>query len=205
MILEQNIIKVDCSLKEVDMSEGSFDIAEIERRMQGAVASLKQEFSGLRTGRASASLLDPIMVNAYGSMMPLSQVGTVSVPEPRMISVQVWDKSMVAAAEKAIRDSDLGLNPVVDGQVLRLPIPELNEERRQELTKVASKYAEQAKVAVRNVRRDGMEQLKKMEKDGDIGKDEHHGISGNVQDLTDKYVKQLDEVLAQKEAEIMQV
>ena len=187
------------------MSEGNFELSEIERRMQGAVASLKQEFSGLRTGRASASLLDPIMVNAYGSMMPLSQVGTVSVPEPRVISVQVWDKSMVQAVEKAIRDSDLGLNPVVDGQLLRLPIPELNEERRQELTKIAAKYAEQARVAVRNVRRDGMDQLKKMEKDGDIGKDEHHSFSGKVQDLTDKYIKDLDEVLSLKEDEIMQI
>ncbi len=187
------------------MTEQTFELSEIERRMQGAVASLKQEFSGLRTGRASASLLDPIMVNAYGSMMPLSQVGTVSVPEPRIISVQVWDKTMVAAVEKAIRDSDLGLNPVVDGQLLRLPIPELNEERRQELTKIAAKYAEQARVAVRNVRRDGMDQLKKLEKDGEISKDDHHSISGKVQDLTDQYIKELDEVLSTKEAEIMQV
>ncbi len=187
------------------MSEGNFDLAEIQRRMQGAVASLKHEFSGLRTGRANAALLDPVQVNAYGAMMPLTQVGTVSVPEPRMISVQIWDKGLVAAAEKAIRDSDLGLNPVVDGQTLRLPIPELNEERRQELVKVASKYAEQAKVAARNVRRDGMDQLKNMEKAGDISKDEHHTLSAKVQEATDKIIKELDAVLAHKEAEIMQV
>ncbi len=187
------------------MSEGNFDLGEIERRMQGAVASLKHEFSGLRTGRANAALLDPIQVNAYGAMMPLTQVGTVSVPEPRMISVQIWDKGLVAAAEKAIRESDLGLNPVVDGQTLRLPIPELNEERRQELVKVASKYAEQAKVAVRNVRRDGMDQLKNLEKSGDISKDEHHSHSGKVQEATDKIIKELDAVFTQKEAEILQV
>ena len=184
------------------MSEGSFDLAEIERRMQGAVTALKQDFSGLRTGRASATLLDPIQVNAYGSMMPLVQVGTVSVPEPRIISVQIWDKGLVTAVEKAIRESDLGLNPVVDGQTLRLPIPELNEERRKELAKTAAKYAEQARVAVRNVRRDGMDQLKSLEKDGDIGKDEHHSLSGKVQDLTDKVIKDLDAVLVQKEQEV---
>lgn len=182
-----------------------FELDEIERRMRGALASLKHEFSGLRTGRASASLLDPITVSAYGSPMPLTQVATVNVPEARMITVQVWDKSQVAAVDKAIRESDLGLNPVVEGQVLRLPIPELNEERRQELAKVAHKYAEQGRIAVRNVRRDGMEHLKKAEKDGDIGKDEHHTLATKVQDLTDKVIKELDEALATKEAEIMQV
>jgi len=183
----------------------SFDLDEIERRMRGALAALKHEFSGLRTGRASASLLDPIMVMAYGNPMPLTQVATVNVPEPRMITVQVWDKSQVNAVDKAIRESDLGLNPVMEGQLLRLPIPELNEERRQELAKVAHKYAEQARVAVRNVRRDGMELLKRAEKDGDMGKDEHHSLATKVQDLTDKIIKEVDESLATKEAEIMQV
>lgn len=182
-----------------------FELDEIERRMRGALASLKHEFSGLRTGRASASLLDPITVSAYGSPMPLTQVASVNVPEARMITVQVWDKSQVAAVDKAIRESDLGLNPVVEGQVLRLPIPELNEERRQELAKVAHKYAEQGRIAVRNVRRDGMEHLKKAEKDGDIGKDEHHTLATKVQDLTDKVIKEIDEALGTKEAEIMQV
>jgi ribosome recycling factor len=166
---------------------------------------LKQEFGGMRTGRASASLLDPITVNAYGTRMPLTQVATVSVPEPRMISVQVWDKSNVSAVEKAIRESDLGLNPVVDGTSLRLPIPEMNEERRKEMAKVCAKYAEQARVAVRNVRRDGMEQLKKQDKDGEIGKDEHHALAEEVQALTDKYIAEIDAALSEKEKEIMQV
>jgi ribosome recycling factor len=183
----------------------SFDLKEIERRMRGAVIVLKQEFGGLRTGRASASLLDPIMVNAYGSPMPLNQLATINVPEPRLITVQVWDRSQIGAVDRAIRESDLGLNPVVEGQLLRLPIPELNEERRQELAKVAHKYAEQARVAVRNVRRDGMEHLKRAEKDGDMGKDEHHSLSTKVQELTDKIVNEIDETLASKEAEIMQV
>lgn len=183
----------------------SFDLNEIERRMRGALSALKHEFSGLRTGRASASLLDPIMVMAYGNPMPLNQVATVNVPEPRLITVQVWDKSQVNAVDKAIRESDLGLNPVMEGQLLRLPIPELNEERRQELAKVAHKYAEQARVAVRNVRRDGMEHLKRAEKDGDMGKDEHHSLATKVQELTDKIIKEVDEALAAKEAEIMQV
>ncbi len=182
-----------------------FDLGDIERRMRGAFNVLKQEFSGLRTGRASANLLDPIMVSAYGNPMPLNQVATVNVPESRMITVQVWDKSQVGAVEKAIRESDLGLNPVIEGQLLRLPIPELNEERRQELAKVAHKYAEQGRVAVRNVRRDGMEHLKKAEKDGDMGKDEHHALATKVQELTDKIIKEIDEALATKEAEIMQV
>lgn len=187
------------------MSDSGFDLNDIERRMHGAVKVLKQEFGGLRTGRASASLLDPIMVSAYGSPMPLNQVATVSVPEPRMISVLVWDKGQVGAVEKAIRESDLGLNPIVDGQTLRLPIPELNEERRQEIAKVAAKYTEQARVAVRNVRRDGMETLKRFEKDGDMGEDEHHVLAAKVQEVTDKAIKEIDEALSGKETEIMQV
>ena len=187
------------------MSGGSFDLKDLEKRMQGALSVLKQEFGGLRTGRASASLLDPITVSAYGSKMPLNQVATVSVPEPRMISVSVWDKSHVAAVEKAIRDSDLGLNPVVDGTTLRLPIPELNQERRQELSKIAAKYAEQARVSVRNVRRDGMDTLKRLEKDHEIGEDEHHSHSAKVQELTDKVIKDIDSALSAKESEIMQV
>lgn len=185
--------------------QDGFDKKALERRMQGAISVLKQEFGGLRTGRASASLLDPVTVNAYGSRVPLNQVATVSVPEPRMISVQVWDKSQVSAVEKAIRESDLGLNPVVDGTMLRLPIPEMNEERRKEMAKVCAKYAEQARVAVRNVRRDGMEQLKKQERDGEIGKDEHHTLADDVQALTDKYIAEIDAALAEKEKEIMQV
>lgn len=182
-----------------------FDLDEIQRRMRGALNVLKQEFSGLRTGRASASLLDPIMVTAYGNAMPLNQVATVNVPESRMITVQVWDKTQVSAVEKAIRESDLGLNPVIEGQLLRLPIPELNQERRQEIAKVAHKYTEQARVAVRNVRRDGMEHLKKAEKDGEMGKDEHHSLATKVQELTDMVIKEIDDALATKEAEVMQV
>jgi ribosome recycling factor len=189
--------------REGDMA--SFDLKEIERRMRGAVTVLKQEFGGLRTGRASASLLDPIMVMAYGNPMPLNQLANVSVPESRLITVQVWDKTQVGAVERAIRESDLGLNPVTDGQLLRLPIPELNEERRHEIAKVAHKYAEHARVAVRNVRRDGMEHLKKAEKDHEMGKDEHHTLSTKVQELTDKFIKEIDEALASKEAEILQV
>jgi ribosome recycling factor len=173
--------------------------------MDGAVEALKREFGGLRTGRASASLLEPIMVEAYGSSMPMPQVGTISVPEPRMITVQVWDRSLVQATEKAIRESDLGLNPATDGQLIRVPIPPLNEERRQELTRVAGKYAEQARVAVRNVRRDGMDRLKKLEKDGEISQDEHKRLSERIQEMTDGHIKKVDEMLAAKEAEIMQV
>lgn len=182
-----------------------FDLNEIERRMRGAITVLKQEFGGLRTGRASGSMLDPIMVNAYGSATPLNQLASVNVPEARLITIQVWDKSLVGAVERAIRESDLGLNPVVEGQLLRLPIPELNAERRQDLAKVAHKYAEQGRVAVRNVRRDGMEHLKRMEKNGEIGKDEHHVFATKVQELTDRIIKEIDEALAAKEAEITQV
>jgi ribosome recycling factor len=187
------------------MSAQTFDLKEIDKRMKGAVASLKHEFAGLRTGRANASLLDPVTVNAYGSKMPLNQVATVSAPEPRMIVVQVWDRGQVSHVEKAIREADLGLNPVVEGQTLRIPIPELNQERRQELAKLASKYAEHARVAVRNVRRDGMELLKKLEKDGKMSEDESRGQSQKVQDLTDKTIKEVDTLLSVKEQEIMQV
>ena len=181
------------------------DLADINRRMEGALNSLKGDLAGLRTGRASASILDPIMVEAYGQMMPMNQVGTVSVPEPRMISVQIWDKSMVGAAEKAIRESDLGLNPVTDGTNLRIPLPELNEERRKELAKVAHQYAEQARVAIRHVRRDGMDVLKKAEKDGDTGQDEARALSDKVQKATDDTITEVDNLVAAKEAEIMQV
>ena len=187
------------------MSVEGVDLDDLKRRMQGALSVLKTDFSGLRTGRASASMLDPISVDAYGQSMPLSQVGTVSVPEPRMVAIQVWDKSMVAAVEKAIRESNLGLNPVVDGQLLRLPIPELNQERRQELIKVAHKYAEQAKVAIRHVRRDGMDDVKKAEKDGDISQDDSRVASDEVQKLTDGMIGEVDAMLAKKEAEISQV
>jgi ribosome recycling factor len=178
---------------------------ELRRRMDGALDALRREFGGLRTGRASAHLLDPVVVKAYGGEMPLSQVGTVNVPEPRMITVQVWDRSLVSAVEKAIRDANLGVNPQTDGQLVRVPIPELSRERRQELTKLAHKYAEQGRVAVRNVRRDGMETLKKLEKDGKISEDDHRRQSDEVQKLTDDHIKKVDEALAQKEKEILQV
>lgn len=182
-----------------------FDINDLKRRMQGAVNVLKTEFAGLRTGRASASLLDPVTVSAYGSQMPLNQVATISVPEARMIAVNVWDRSNVQAVDRAIRESDLGLNPVVEGQTLRIPIPELNAERRQELVKVAHKYAEQARVAVRNVRRDGMEHLKRLEKNNEIGQDEQHSLAEQVQKLTDQMIGEVDETLSVKEQEITQV
>ena len=180
-------------------------LEDFRRRMDGAIEALRKEFGGLRTGRASASLLDPVQVSAYGNNMPLNQVGTVSVPEPRMISVQVWDKSMVGAVEKAIRDSGLGLNPAADGSTVRVPLPELSQERRQELTKVAHKYAEHGRVAVRNVRRDGMDFLKKQEKDHKITEDEHKKLADLMQKLTDEHVKKVDETLAIKEREILQV
>ena len=181
------------------------DLSDIKRRMDGALEALRKELTGLRTGRASASLLEPVMVDAYGSSMPLTQVGTISVPEARMVTVQVWDRGLTGAVEKAIRDSGLGLNPASDGQVIRVPIPALSEERRVELTKVAGKYTEQARVAVRNVRRDGMEMLKRMEKDGEISKDEHHDWGVEIQNMTDAHIKVIDETLAQKEQEILQV
>jgi ribosome recycling factor len=178
---------------------------DIERRMDGALEALRREFAGLRTGRASAGLLEPIAVHAYGTTMPLNQVGSINVPEPRMITVQVWDRSLVGAVDKAIRESGLGLNPATEGQLIRVPIPQLSEERRVELSRIAGKYGEQARVAVRNVRRDGMEQLKRMEKDGEISQDEHHQWADEIQRLTDAHIKRIDEALHQKEAEIMQV
>ena len=188
------------------MAAGNFDIKEIEKRMKGAVSSLKSEFGGLRTGRASTTLLDPLMVNtSYGAKMPINQVASVNAPEPRLITVQVWDKSNLHAVDKAIRESDLGLNPVVDGLTLRLPIPELNQERRQELVKIARKYTEQARVAARNVRKDGMDQIKKLEKDGKISEDDSGSLHTKVQDLTDRTIKEIDGLLAGKEHEIMQV
>ena len=183
----------------------NFDLEDLKRRMNGALEDLRKEFGGLRTGRASPNLLDPITVTAYGSAMPITQVANVSVPESRMISVQVWDKANVGAVEKAIRASDLGLNPIVDGQTVRVPIPELTEERRRDLGKVAAKYAEGHRIAVRNVRRDGMERLKSMEKASEISKDEQHRLGESVQGLTDEMISKIDEVLATKEKEIMQV
>jgi ribosome recycling factor len=183
----------------------TLDIDDAERRMRGALAALKQEFGGLRTGRASAALLDPIMVDAYGQSMPINQVGTVNAPEPRLITVQVWDKGMVSAVDKAIRTSGLGLNPNVDGTLIRLPIPELNQERRAELSKIAAKYSEQARIAVRNVRRDAMDELKRLEKDGHMSQDDHKTWSEKVQKLTDKIIGEIDAALAHKEGEIMQV
>lgn len=181
------------------------DFADLKRRMQGALSVLKTELSGLRTGRASANLLDPISVSAYGSHMPISQVGTVSVPEPRMLSVQVWDQSLVGAVERAIRDANLGLNPMKEGSMLRIPIPELNAQRRQEMIKVGHKYAEQARIAVRHVRRDGMDTLKKLEKDGSVGKDQIGVYSDQIQKMTDQFIKEVDDMIATKEQEISQV
>jgi ribosome recycling factor len=183
----------------------AFDIKALEKRMDGAVASLKTEFSGLRTGRASVHLLDTVTVSAYGSAMPLNQVASVSAPEARMLAVSVWDKSMVGAVDKAIREANLGLNPVVDGQTLRLPIPPLSEERRKDLVKLAGKFAEAAKIAVRNVRRDGNDQLKAAEKKGDINEDGLKSKTTDVQKLTDKVIASIDEALKVKEQEIMQV
>jgi ribosome recycling factor len=178
---------------------------EMLRRMKGAVATLKGEFGGLRTGRASPALLDPVSVEAYGNRMQVTQLGNISTPEPRLLTVQVWDRSMVKAVDKAIRDAGLGLNPQVDGQLLRIPIPELNEERRKELVKLAHKYAEQARISVRGVRRDGMEILKKLEKDHKIGQDEHHKLGEELQKLTDANIKEIDAAVQGKEQEIMQV
>ncbi|MBT6033775.1 MAG: ribosome recycling factor [Kordiimonadaceae bacterium] len=181
------------------------DLSDIKRRMNGALEKLKSEFVGLRTGRASVNLLDPVMVDAYGAQMPINQVGTVSTPEARLISVHIWDKGLVSSVEKAIRNSGIGLNPIVDGDTLRIPIPELNEERRLELTKLARNYSELSKIAVRNVRRDGMETIKHMEKDGDISQDDQKILGTDIQELTDEAVKSIDEVTAAKEIEIMQV
>jgi len=183
------------------MSE-DIDIDAIEKRMNGAVSAMKSEFQALRTGRASASLLDKIMINAYGAMTPLNQCAGINVPEPRMITVTVWDKTLIDSVDKAIRESNIGINPVGDGMMLRLPIPELNEERRVELTKVAGGYAENARIAVRNVRRDGMDQVKKSD---DLSEDDQKIWSDEIQELTNKSIKKIDEVLEQKQAEIMQV
>ena len=180
------------------------DIGDLERRMDGAMASLRQEFASLRTGRASASMVEPIMVDAYGAMTPINQVGTVNVPEPRMVTINIWDKALVSKAEKAIRESGLGINPVIDGTIIRLPIPELNEERRRELSKVAAQYSENARIAIRNVRRDGMDQLKKM-KAGGMSEDEHKIWSDEVQELTDAHIAKIDAALETKQEEIMQV
>jgi ribosome recycling factor len=183
----------------------AYDLADLKTRMQKSISSLRDELSGLRTGRASASLLEPVSVEAYGSRMPLNQVATVTVPEPRMLSVQVWDRGMANAVEKAIRDSGLGLNPMGEGQIIRVPLPELNEQRRKELSKVAHSYAEAARVAVRHIRRDGMDALKKAEKDGDMAQDDARVQSDLVQKATDAAVTEIDQVVAAKEAEIMQV
>jgi ribosome recycling factor len=180
------------------------DTDDLQRRMDGAMNSLKAEFASLRTGRASASMVEPIQVDAYGSMTPINQIGTVNVPEPRMIAINIWDKALVSKAERAIRDSGLGINPVVDGTIIRLPIPELNEERRRDLTRVASQYAEHARVAIRNVRRDGMDQLKRA-KTGGMSEDDVKLWSDEVQELTDKYIALIDRTLEAKQAEIMQV
>lgn len=180
------------------------DTDNIEKRMEGAMASLRTEFASLRTGRASASMLEPVQVDAYGQMTPINQVGTVNVPEPRMVTINVWDKSLVGKVEKAIRESGLGINPQLNGTIIMLPIPELNEERRKELTKVASQYAEHARVAVRNVRRDGMDRIKKAKADG-LSEDDQKFWEAAVQELTDKYIKLVDEALEHKQAEIMQV
>lgn len=180
-------------------------VRDLKRRMEGALEVLRREFAGLRTGRASVSLLDPVMVEAYGSRMPVNQVGSVSAPEARLLTVQVWDRSLVNAVEKAIRNADLGLNPQSDGQTVRVPIPQLDEERRVEITRIAGKYAEQAKIAIRNVRRDGNDRLKRLERDGEISQDELHQRTGAIQELTDAEIDCVDELLDIKQTEIMQV
>jgi ribosome recycling factor len=182
----------------------AYDKADIQRRMQGAVEALKHDLGGLRTGRASTALLDPIQVDVYGSHMPLNQVATVSAPEPRLLSVQVWDRSNINAVEKAIRSAGLGINPITDGQNIRLPIPDLTEERRKELAKLSHQYAEKAKIAVRNVRRDGMDALKTDEKKKEIAEDEHKRLDAEVQKMTDETIKEIDSVVAAKEKEILQ-
>ncbi|MEM6901715.1 MAG: ribosome recycling factor [Pseudomonadota bacterium] len=183
----------------------AIDKKDLQRRMDGALDNFGKELAGLRTGRASTSLLEPVTVEAYGSKMPLNQVGTVSVPEPRLLTVQVWDGGMTKAVEKAIRDAGLGLNPQAEGTMIRVPIPDLNEERRQELVKVAGKYAEQARISVRNVRRDGMDALKRLEKDSEISQDERKSLSDDIQSLTDQFIKKIDDALADKESEITTV
>jgi ribosome recycling factor len=180
-------------------------LKDIQRRMDGALEALRKEFGGLRTGRASASLLEPVTVDAYGSTVPLNQIANINVPEARLITVNVWDRGMVKAVDKAIREAGLGLNPQTEGQTIRVPIPDLNEERRRELTKVAAKYAEATRISVRNVRRDGIETLRKQEKDGDISQDEQKKLERDIQHLTDDHIRRVDEALAQKDKEILQV
>jgi len=180
-------------------------LKDLRRRMDGAFEALRKEFAGLRTGRASAGLLDPVMVDAYGNTMSLNQLATVSVPEPRLITVTVWDRGMAKAVDKAIREAGLGLNPQTEGAVIRVPIPDLTEDRRRELTKVAAKYAEQARVHIRNVRRDGLDPLKKKEKDGELSQDQHRKLQHDIQALTDEYIRKIDDTLAQKDKEILQV
>ncbi|MBC7142791.1 MAG: ribosome recycling factor [Rhodobacteraceae bacterium] len=184
--------------------EIEIDIDDLERRMDGAMVALRHEFASLRTGRASASMVEPVMVDAYGALTPINQVGTVNVPEPRMVTINVWDKGLVGKVEKAIRDSGLGINPQLNGTIIMLPIPELNEERRRELTKVAAQYAESARVAIRNVRRDGMDQIKKAKGDG-MSEDDQKFWHDEVQGLTDRYITAVDKALEDKQAEIMQV
>ena len=183
----------------------TFDLEDIKRRMQGAINAFKHDLGSLRTGRASPNLLDPLQIDAYGSLLPINQVATVSVPEPRLLSVQVWDRGMVAAVEKAIRESDLGLNPQTEGQVIRLRIPEMNEQRRKEMVKVSHKYAEEARIAIRHVRRDGLDLLKKLEKDHTISEDDSRRHAEQVQKATDQFVVEADHLVAAKEKEIMQV
>ena len=187
------------------MADDAALLKDIRRRMDGALDALRKEFGGLRTGRASVSLLEPVTVDAYGSAVPLNQVANINVPEPRLITVNVWDRGMVKAVDKAIREAGLGLNPQAEGQTIRVPIPDLNEERRRELTRVAAKYAEAARIAVRNVRRDGIEVLRKQEKDGDISQDEQKKLERDIQHMTDDHIKKVDETLAQKDKEILQV
>jgi ribosome recycling factor len=184
---------------------GELDFGDVQRRMEGAIGAFKNDLASLRTGRASSNLLDPIQVQAYGAAMPLNQVANVTVPEARMIAVSVWDRALVSAVDRAIRESNLGFNPIVDGTTLRIPLPELNEQRRRELVKIAQQYAENAKVAVRHVRRDGMEQLKKAEKDGSLGQDDSRAQSERVQKMTDGTISTIDGMLSEKQAEIMQV
>ena len=181
------------------------DLDDIKRRMEGSLSSLKTEFMGLRAGRASTGMLEPVMVDAYGSKMPMSQVGNISAPEPRLLTVTVWDASLTSAVEKAIRESDLGLNPMAEGTLIRVPIPDLSEERRRDIVKVASRYAEAARVSVRNVRRDGIETARKMQKESLISEDELRDLEGDIQKLTDEHVKMIDDSLANKEKEITQV
>lgn len=196
-------MKLDLKMRVI--MDSVFDTESLKRRMEGVLTSLSHELSGLRTGRASTSLLDPIKVESYGSQVPLNQVANITAPEPRLLCVSVWDKGQVSAVDRAIRESRLSLNPIIDGMTLRIPLPELNEERRRELVKIAQQYAEQARIAIRHVRRDGMEHIKKVEKSGSSSKDDSHVFSEQVQSLTDAMVKQVDMILGKKEAEIMQV